>query len=149
MAGKPTITYVWNVRKHIEFAKSWLEHYHVSQKDIDKVFAGTEGFVKKYSKKPPKYMTSKEIEKQAFEDAKTLQDKIEPRLENLKPKLSEHRIKKILYELPDGEDLTCILLSYRIHNTEDRIRVRKPIDSSIKASDIDAKSIKNKTVNNE
>lgn len=136
MAGKPIIHYTWNVKKCIEFAKSWLDHYDVSKKDTERVFSGTSDFVKKYSKKPPKNTKSSEIEKIAYEDAKTFRDKIEKRLRDIDPPLKEKHIEKVLGELPDGEDLTDLVLSYRIFDTEDRIRVRKPPSLSVKLSDI-------------
>ena len=144
MAGKPVIHYTWNVEKCIEFAKSWLEHYHVSKKDIEAVFSNTAGFVKKYSKKPPAKMLSKDVEIACNKDAKDFYDKIEKKVRALEPPLSEKRIEKVLHELPDGEDLRDLMLSYRIYNTEDRVRVRKPLDVVVKTSDINIKpSVKN------
>ena len=143
MAGRPVIHYTWNVKKCIEFAKSWMEHFHVSKKDIDRVFAGTADFVKKYSKKPPKKLTSTEIEKIAYEDAKTFRERIEKKLREIDPPLKENHVQKVLGELPDGEDLTDLVLSYRIHDTEDRIRVRKPSSLAVKISDININDTKN------
>lgn len=139
MVLRPAIHYTWNVSKCFEFAKSWLEHYHVPKKDIERVFAGTSSFVKKYSKKPPAKMLSKNIEEIANADAKELRDKIDKKMRELDPPLTEKRIQKVLGELPDGEDLTDILLSYRIFNTEERTRVRKPPSSVVELSDINIK----------
>jgi hypothetical protein len=145
MAGKPPpIHYTWNVEKCFEFAKSWLEHYHVKPSAVDKVFAGTSTFVKKYSKKPPSRMTSKDVEAETKVDAAQLREKIETKLRDIEePKLTEKRIEKILGELPDAEDLRDIMLSYRIHNTEDRIRIRKPTDLAVKMSDLNNSTRKN------
>jgi len=140
MAGRPTIHYAWSVNKCIEFAKNWLEHFHVPKKDIDRVFAGTTDFVKKYTKKPPKKLTSSEVEKIAYEDAKVFRDKIEKRVREIYPPLKENHVQKVLGELPDGEDLTDLVLSYRIYNTEDRMRVRKPSSLAVKISDINIKT---------
>jgi hypothetical protein len=134
------IRYVWSVQKHFEFTKELLEHYGVSKKDIDDVFAGTLAFEKKYTKKPRKGLTSAEIRETADADAKALQEKIEKRLAPLG--LTTRRIQKVLYELPDGEELTQILLSYRIHDTEGRTRVRIPLNSSVKEHDTIAKQFK-------
>lgn len=139
MVLRPAIHYTWNVSKCFEFAKSWLEHYHVPKKDIERVFAGTSSFVKKYSKKPPAKMLSKNVEEIANADAKELRDKIDKKMRELDPPLTEKRIQKVLGELPDGEDLTDILLSYRIFNTEERTRVRKPPSSVVELSDINIK----------
>ncbi|AGE50439.1 hypothetical protein PBCVCVR1_252L [Paramecium bursaria Chlorella virus CVR-1] len=147
MVLRPAIHYTWNVSKCFEFAKSWLEHYHVPKKDIDRVFAGTSSFIKKYSKKPPAKMLSKNVEEIANADAKELRDKIEKKLRELDPPLTEKRIQKVLHELPDGEDLTDLLLSYRIFNTEERIRVRKPLSSVVELSDINIKYNNNKAAN--
>ena len=147
MVLRPAIHYTWNVTKCFEFAKSWLEHYHVPKKDIDRVFAGTSSFIKKYSKKPPAKMMSKNVEEIANADAKELRDKIEKKLRELDINLTEKRIQKVLHELPDGEDLTDLLLSYRIFNTEERIRVRKPLSSVVELSDINIKYNKNKAAN--
>jgi hypothetical protein len=140
MAGKPTIHYTWQVEKCINFSKSWLEHYHVSKKDIDEIFANIAGFVTKYSKKPPAKMLSKDVKIACYRDAKDFYEKIEKRVRALEQPLTEKRIKKVLHELPDGEDLTDLMLSYRIYDTENRIRVRKPIDTVVKKSDINIKS---------
>ncbi|AGE49766.1 hypothetical protein PBCVCan184_266L [Paramecium bursaria Chlorella virus Can18-4] len=147
MVLRPAIHYTWNVTKCFEFAKSWLEHYHVPKKDIDRVFAGTSSFIKKYSKKPPAKMMSKNVEEIANADAKELRDKIEKKLRELDINLTEKRIQKVLHELPDGEDLTDLLLSYRIFNTEERIRVRKPLSSVVELSDINIKYNNNKAAN--
>jgi hypothetical protein len=142
MAGKPPpIHYTWNVPKCIEFAKSWLEHYHVKPTTIDKVFAGTSAFVKKYSKKPPAKLNSNDIEAVAKEDAAKFREQIETKVRAIEdPKLTENRIKKVLGELPDEEDLRDIVLSYRIHNTEDRTRIRKPTNLAVKLSDMNISS---------
>ena len=145
MAGRPVIQYTWNVSKCFLFAKSWLEHYHVPKKDIDRVFAGTSSFIKKYSKKPPAKMLSKDVEEIANKDAKELRDKIEKKLRELDPPLVEKKVQKVLNELPDGEDLADLLLSFRIFNTEDRIRVRKPPSSVVELSDINIKYNNNKS----
>lgn len=145
MAGRPVIHYTWNVSKCFDFAKSWLEHYNVPKKDIERVFAGTSSFVKKYSKKPPAKMLAKDVEEYAYQDAKELREKIEKRVRDLTPPLTEKQVQKVLNELPDGEDLTDLLLSYRIFNTEERTRVRKPPLSVVELSDINIKF--NKTAN--
>jgi hypothetical protein len=145
MVLRPVIHYTWNVSKCFEFAKSWLEHYNVPKKDIDRVFAGTSSFIKKYSKKPPAKMMSKNVEEIANADAKELRDKIDKKLRELD--LTEKRIQKVLGELPDGEDLADLLLSYRIFNTEERIRVRKPPSSVVELSDINIKYNNNKAAN--
>ena len=145
MAGRQIIRYTWNVNKCFDFAKSWLEHYHVPKKDIDRVFAGTSSFIKKYSKKPPAKMLSKDVEEIANKDAKELRDKIEKKLRELDPPLVEKKVQKVLNELPDGEDLADLLLSFRIFNTEDRIRVRKPPSSTVQLSDINIKYNNNKS----
>ncbi|AGE55759.1 hypothetical protein ATCVMN08101_793R [Acanthocystis turfacea Chlorella virus MN0810.1] len=135
-----SIRYVWSVPKHFEFTKTQLKDYGVSKEDIDEVFTGTTGFVNKYSKKPRKGLTSAEIRETADEDAKALQEKIEKRLAPLG--LTARKIQKVLNELPDGEELTQLLLSYRIHDTEGRTRVRIPVNSSIKEHDTVAKKLK-------
>lgn len=145
-----SIRYVWSVPKHFDFTKAQLKDYGVSNDDIDTIFAGTTGFVNKYSKKPRKSLTSAEIRETADADAKALREKIEKRLTPLG--MNKRKIQKVLYELPDGEDLTFILLSYRIHDTEDRTRVRIPLNSSIREHDIVAKQFKkinNDNVSNE
>lgn len=145
-----SIRYVWSVPKHFEFTKAQLKDYGVSKEDIDTVFAGTTGFVNKYSKKPRKSLTSAEIRETADEDAKALQEKIEKKLVPLG--LTNRRVQKVLYELPDGEELTQLLLSYRIHGTEERTRVRIPVNSSVKEHDVIAKQQlkkNNATINNE
>ncbi|AGE49591.1 hypothetical protein ATCVCan0610SP_751R [Acanthocystis turfacea Chlorella virus Can0610SP] len=144
-----SIRYVWSVPKHFEFAKAQLKDYGVSNDDIDTIFAGTTGFVNKYSKKPRKSLTSAEIRETADADAKALQEKIVKRLTPLG--LTTRRIQKVVYELPDGEELMQLLLSYRIHGTEDRTRVRIPLNSSIREHDVVAKQFKknNDNVNNE
>ena len=147
MVLRPVIHYTWNVSKCFEFAKSWLEHYNVPKKDIDRVFAGTTSFVKKYSKKPPAKMLSKNVEEIANADAKELRDRIEKKMRELDPPLTEKRIQKVLGELPDGEDLADLVLSYRIFNTEERIRVRKPPSSVVELSDINIKYDNNKAAN--
>jgi len=147
MVLRPAIHYTWNVSKCFEFAKSWLEHYHVPKKDIDRVFAGTSSFIKKYSKKPPAKMLSKNVEEIANADAKELRDRIEKKLRELDLNLTEKRIQKVLGELPDGEDLADLVLSYRIFNTEERIRVRKPPSSVVELSDINIKYNNNKAAN--
>ncbi|AGE50267.1 hypothetical protein ATCVCanal1_659R [Acanthocystis turfacea Chlorella virus Canal-1] len=134
------IRYVWSVQKHFDFTKAQLKDYGVSKEDIDDVFAGTTGFENKYSKKPRKGLTSAEIRETADADAKALHEKIEKRLSPLG--LTTRRTEKVVYELPDGEELTQILLSYRIHDTEGRTRVRIPLNSSIKEHDIIAKKLK-------
>jgi hypothetical protein len=136
MAKPPPIHYTWNVPKCIEFAKSWLDHYHVPQTTIDKVFVGTSAFVKKYSKKPPAKMTSADIESATKDDAAKFREQIEAKVRNIEPALTEPRIKKVLGELPDSEDLRDILLSYRIHDTENRTRIRKPTNLAVKLSDM-------------
>lgn len=135
-----SIRYVWSVPKHFDFAKTQLKDYGVSKEDIDDVFAGTTGFVNKYSKKPRKGLTSAEIRETADEDAKALEEKIEKRLVALG--LTARKIQKVLNELPGGEELTNILLSYRIHDTEGRTRLRIPLNSSIKEHDTTAKKLK-------
>ncbi|AGE52782.1 hypothetical protein PBCVOR070422_200L [Paramecium bursaria Chlorella virus OR0704.2.2] len=147
MVLRPVIHYTWNVSKCFEFAKSWLEHYNVPKKDIDRVFAGTTSFVKKYSKKPPAKMLSKNVEEIANADAKELRDRIEKKMRELDPPLTEKRIQKVLGELPDGEDLADLVLSYRIFNTEERIRVRKPPSSVVELSDINIKYNNRKAAN--
>jgi len=134
------IRYVWSVQKHFDFTKAQLKDYGVSQEDIDDVFAGTTGFVNKYSKKPRKGLTSAEIRETADEDAKALEEKIEKRLATLG--LTVRKIQKVLNELPDGVELTQILLSYRIHDTEGKTRLRIPLNSSIKEHDVTAKKLK-------
>jgi hypothetical protein len=131
MSGKPVIRYTWNVKKCIEFASSWLDHYGVSKKDIDSVFAGTSVFVKKYSKKPPAKMISADVESACAKDAKEFYEKIEKRVRELDPPLTEKRIQKVLDELPDKDDLLDLMMSYRIHDTEDRTRVRKATKASM------------------
>lgn len=145
-----SIRYVWSVPKHFEFTKAQLKDYGVSNDDIDTIFAGTTGFVNKYSKKPRKSLTSAEIRETADADAKALQEKIVKRLAPLG--LTTRRIQKVVYELPDGEELMQLLLSYRIHGTEERTRVRIPLNSSIREHDIVAKQFKkinNNNVSNE
>jgi hypothetical protein len=145
-----SIHYVWSVEKHFGFSKSQLQDYGVSKGDVDTVFAGTTGFVKKYSKKPRKSLLSSEIRETANKDASELREKIEKRL--VTQGLNKRQIQKVLYELPDGEDLTFLLLSYRIHDTEDKMRVRIPLNSSISEHDVIAKQFKkinNANVNNE
>jgi len=61
--------------------------------------------------------------------------------------LTEKRIQKVLGELPDGEDLADLVLSYRIFNTEERIRVRKPPSSVVELSDINIKYNNRKAAN--
>lgn len=140
-----SIRYTWSVKKQFDFAKSQLQDYGVSKDDIDTIFAGTIGFVNKYSKKPRKSLTSAEIRETADADAKALREKIEKRLAPLG--LNKRKIQKVLYELPDGEDLTFILLSYRIHDTEDRTRIRIPLNSYVREHDVIAKQYKNKNKN--
>jgi type IV pilus biogenesis protein CpaD/CtpE len=138
------------VPKHFDFTKAQLKDYGVSNDDIDTIFAGTTGFVNKYSKKPRKSLTSAEIRETADADAKALQEKIVKRLAPLG--LTTRRIQKVVYELPDGEELMQLLLSYRIHGTEERTRVRIPLNSSIREHDIVAKQFKkinNDNVSNE
>jgi hypothetical protein len=147
MVLRPAIHYTWNVSKCFEFAKSWLEWGNVPKKDIDRVFAGTTSFVKKYSKKPPAKMLSKNVEEIANADAKELRDRIEKKLRELDLNLTEKRIQKVLGELPDGEDLADLVLSYRIFNTEERIRVRKPPSSVVELSDINIKYNNRKAAN--
>ena len=145
-----SIRYVWSVPKHFDFTKAQLKDYGVSNDDIDTIFAGTTGFVNKYSKKPRKSLTSAEIRETADADAKALQEKIVKRLAPLG--LTTRRIQKVVYELPDGEELMQLLLSYRIHGTEERTRVRIPLNSSIREHDIVAKQFKkinNDNVSNE
>jgi hypothetical protein len=145
-----TIRYVWSVKKHFEFSKSQLHEYGVSKEDTDTVFAGTAGFVNKYSKKPRKSLLSTEIRETADKDASELRERIEKRLVDLG--LEKRKVQKVLHELPDGEDLMFILLSYRIHSTEDKMRVRIPLNSSVKEYDSIAKKLKkinSGNVNNE
>ena len=146
MTQKYPIRYVWSVEKHFDFAKSLLIDYGVSEEKSEAVFYGTSGFVKKYSKKPPKSLLSTEIREIADKDANNLREKVEKKLAPLG--LSKHRIKKVLYELPDGEELAFILLSYRIHDTEGRTRVRIPLNSSVREHDVIAKQFKKNTTNN-
>jgi hypothetical protein len=140
MPSVSPIRYVWSVKKHFDFSKSQLQDYAVPKKKIEDIFSGTTGFVKKYSKKPPKNLLSTEIRVKADEDASDLRDKIEKRL--IDQGLEKRKIEKVLYELPDGEDLTSILLSYRIHDTEDKMRVRIPLNSAIREHDVVAKETK-------
>ena len=140
MPSVTPIRYVWSVTKHFDFTKSLLKEYGVSKEKIEEVFSGTTGFVKKYSKKPRKNLLSSEIRGTADKDADALREKIEKRL--VTQGLDNRKIKKVLYELPDGEDLTLLLLSYRIHDTEDKTRVRIPLNSSINEYDIVAKEFK-------
>ena len=150
MPSVTPIRYVWSVTKHFDFTKSLLKEYGVPKEKIEEVFSGTTGFVNKYSKKPRKSLTSAEIRETADADAKALQEKIVKRLAPFG--LTTRRIQKVVYELPDGEELMQLLLSYRIHGTEERTRVRIPLNSSIREHDIVAKQFKkinNDNVSNE
>jgi hypothetical protein len=140
-----TIQYVNSLKKTIEWAKSWLEHYdpELSKTRIDKIFSDRT-FIQKYSSPPSDTKNSGDIAKEAKEDIKEYKEKVEKRLRAIKPPLEDKAIRKILNEISDEDDLVDIQMSYRIHDTHRRTRIRKPTKLAIKLSDMDNNLNKNK-----
>ena len=139
------IRYVNALEKIISWAKEWIRHINpnVSEKDIETIFEDAK-FFKKYSSKPPKNLSSQDILKDAETDIDAYTSKVIKRIKALNLDKEERVIHKVSDELPSGEELAQMVLSYRIYNTEGRARLRIPNALSVKLTNIDAKQIKNK-----
>jgi predicted DNA binding CopG/RHH family protein len=85
--------------------------------------------VTKYSTAPPSKKTQDEIEKEATDDLQDYLSKVKKRICALKHLEKRNKIlDKVIEELPSAHDLFHIKMSYRIYQTEDRIRIRRPSD---------------------
>ena len=114
------IRYLFPVSKQIEYAKSWLDPAVAYAFD-------DAGFVSKYSKKVPG--KSADIRAQARDDLAGYIKNVTSVLED--NGIPKKDIKRALGELPTADDLTNIVMSYNIYDTEDRKRVRVPAPNAV------------------
>ena len=137
------IRFIPSLDKSIDWSKEWIKHYEpkVSKSDIEYIFEDKK-FVKKYSTKPSETLSSKEILKEAQTDIKDYSTKVEKRIKDLELDDEKKILKKVDQDLPSAEELTQILMSYRLYDTIGKSRIRVPINLEINMNDIDIKQLK-------
>ena len=129
MISASAIKYAYPLEKQIEWAKSWVE----SDSDLDKaavddIFDAPE-FVKKYSTKPPVDISYTSILLDALDDQSVFMFDITRKIKSLGLKNEKKILKNVKNELPSGEDLADILLSYRLYDNVGKQRLRLPSSS--------------------
>jgi len=150
MSKVSPIRYEPSLEKSIQWSKEWIKYYEptTAKSDLDYIFDDGK-FVKKYSTKPPADMTSGEILSDAQNDVDAYTTKVTKRIKSMEFDNESKILKKVSEELPDGETLLNLLMSYRLYDTVGKQRVRVPTSMSIKISNIDVKKqLKNKNSKN-
>jgi len=149
MSKVSPIRYEPSLEKSIQWSKEWIRHYEptTAKSDLDYIFDDGK-FVRKYSTKPQATMTSKEILSDAQIDVDAYMSKVTKRIKSMEFDDEVRIIKRVTEELPDGETLLNLLMSYRLYDTVGKQRVRVPTSLDIKISNIDVKQFKKKNNKN-
>jgi hypothetical protein len=144
-----TIKYVFSVEKSVYWAKEWVRYYapELPSNSVDDIF-DSKNFMKKYSKSPASEKTFKDIKEEATVDAAGYTNKVKERIQNLKLVKSDILVKKVLEELPTSQDLSDILVSYRVFKSEGRTRIRRPTAIQLKEQSAESNTVTKKNKNN-
>ena len=130
MSGRPVIQYIFPVVRMIEFSKSWVPTgAHLAYDDG--------GYFSARYSKVQMDEPSGTIRKTAMADAKDYSLFVQSGLENFG--IPPQTVKRALDELPDGDDLFNLVMSYRIYDTLGKKRVRVPSASRILEYNINVK----------
>ncbi len=124
MLSASVIKYTVPLSKSIEWAKSWVET-DLEKSAIDDIFDAPE-FVKKYSTKPPADISYTSILLDALDDQSVYMFDVIRKIKSIGLKNEKKILKNVKKELPSGEDLADILLSYRLYDNVGKQRLRLP-----------------------
>lgn len=129
MISASAIRYTVPLTKSIEWAKGWVESdSNLEKSTIDDIFDAPD-FVKKYSTKPPVDISYTSILLDALDDQSVFMFDITRKIKSLGLKNEKKILKNVKNELPSGEDLADIMLSYRLYDNVGKQRLRLPSSS--------------------